>query len=117
MESEALMYLITERLIIRPFKPTDVKDVFEYCRQEDVGPHAGWRPLRSESETAAALCGWISEGCRHAIVLRSGEKVIGHIGINPDSEEGRSDTRELGVAHMMVSKLSFLIWGLRQVFL
>lgn len=98
MGSEPLMYLIADRLIIRPFRHADVKDIFAYCCQEDVGPHAGWKPICSEQETAAALCGWIAEGHRHALELKSAGRVIGHISINPDSEEGRSDTRELGAA-------------------
>jgi ribosomal-protein-alanine N-acetyltransferase len=97
LESE-VMELNTARLIIRPFEMTDLEDVFEYCSQSDVGPLAGWRPMTSMQETASFLHDWIIEGCRHAIVRSDTGKVIGHIAINPDSEEGREDTRELGVA-------------------
>lgn len=33
--------LITERLILRKWKPNDSKDLYEYASSELVGPNAG----------------------------------------------------------------------------
>lgn len=92
------MELKTKRLQIRPFLKSDLYDTYEYCSQEDVGVNAGWPAHQSLEETAAALSAWISAGHKHAIVWRENGKVIGHISVDPDSEEGRADTRELGCA-------------------
>ncbi len=37
-------YLETNRLILREIKRSDAKDLFEYAKQENVGPNAGWEP-------------------------------------------------------------------------
>ena len=36
--------IITDRLIIRPWKLSDSSDLYEYAQSELVGPNAGWRP-------------------------------------------------------------------------
>lgn len=92
------MQLETKRVIIRPFTLSDLLDVNEYCAQPEIGVNAGWCAHESVEETAGILNGWILDGYKHAIVLKQNGKVIGHIGIDPDSEENRCDTRELGCA-------------------
>lgn len=92
------MELTTERLIIRLFRPEDVNDVHEYCSQSGVGENAGWPAHQSIQQTSQILIGWINSGYKHAIIWRGNGKVIGHIAIDPDSEENRTDTRELGCA-------------------
>lgn len=73
-------------------------NVNEYCAQPGVGANAGWRAHGSVEETAGILSGWILDGYKHAIVMKENGKVIGHIAVDPDSEESRCDTRELGCA-------------------
>lgn len=92
------MKLKTNRLLIRPFLLQDLYDMHEYCAQDGVGENAGWAAHKSLEESSEVLDNWISGGCKHAIVLLENRKVIGHISIDPDSEEGRLDTRELGCA-------------------
>ena len=41
---------------------------------------------------------WVLQGRKLAIVWHESVKVIGHISIDEDSEEGREDTREFGCA-------------------
>ena len=36
--------IITKRLILRPIITDDVYDVFEYSKEPNVGPNAGWKP-------------------------------------------------------------------------
>ncbi len=90
------MQIDTERLQIGTFRENDLNDMHEYCSQEEVSTNAGWAPHTSIQESALILSMWIKEGYRHAIVLKESGKVIGHIAVYPDSEEGRSDTLELG---------------------
>ena len=41
----------TERLLLRHIIEEDTQDTFEYCRNSDVGPHAGWKPHADLAET------------------------------------------------------------------
>lgn len=36
----------TERLILRPFKQTDLEDFYEYASVEGVGEMAGWNIMK-----------------------------------------------------------------------
>lgn len=36
------MILETERLILRPFEDTDAESLYEYAKNPEVGPIAGW---------------------------------------------------------------------------
>lgn len=92
------MRLTTKRLLIRPFLESDLNDVHEYCAAKGVGVNAGWKAHASVGESAEILRTWIAAGQKHAVVLLESGKVIGHISVDPDSEEGRADTRELGCA-------------------
>lgn len=92
------MELKTERLLIRPFVLSDLHDMHEYCTQKEVAENAGWAAHQSVEESADILHSWISGGSKYAIMLLENNKVVGHIAIDPDSEEGRADTRELGCA-------------------
>ena len=38
------MVLITERLILRPWEDGDAADLYQYAKDERVGPMAGWAP-------------------------------------------------------------------------
>ena len=92
------MELRTQRLQIRLFSQRDLCDMHAYCAQKGVGENAGWAAHQSLAESAEVLAGWVSEGRKHAIVWRKTGRVIGHISVDPDSEENRPDTRELGCA-------------------
>jgi len=41
------MVLSTERLILRPWKETDAGSLYEYAKNPEVGPAAGWPPHKS----------------------------------------------------------------------
>ena len=43
--------LKTERLILRKWKMTDAESLFEYAKDPDVGPIAGWPPHKSVEES------------------------------------------------------------------
>lgn len=88
----------TERIELRNFRIQDIDDVFAYCSQDGVGENAGWAKHQSVDESRRILRKWIANENMLAIVYRPTLQVIGHVGIYPDSEEGRNDTRELGFA-------------------
>ena len=41
--------ILTERLLLREWKETDYKDLYEYAGL--VGPNAGWKPHKDEKES------------------------------------------------------------------
>ena len=45
------MVLQTERLILRPWKETDAESLYEYAKDPDVGPIAGWPPHKNLEES------------------------------------------------------------------
>ena len=47
--------LETERLILRGWKPQDVNDLYEYAKDPNVGPIAGWAPHTSMEASMAVL--------------------------------------------------------------
>ena len=43
--------LETERLILRRWKDSDAEDLYQYAKDPDVGPIAGWPPHQSIDES------------------------------------------------------------------
>ena len=39
--------LETERLLLRPFRETDLQELFECCQNPNLGNNAGWEPHKS----------------------------------------------------------------------
>ena len=74
--------LETERLILRPWRETDSKDLYEYAKSELVGPNAGWAPHKNEEESKAIINMFIENEDTYAVVLKSENKVIGGIGLH-----------------------------------
>ena len=90
------MDITTERLIIRPLAESDAEDIFAYASDARVMESAGRKAFDSLAETRETVREWVEEEERYALVLRETGRVIGHIAVEPDSEEEREDTRELG---------------------
>ena len=40
----------TERLVLRRWRPEDAESLFEYAKDPEVGPPAGWPPHKSIEE-------------------------------------------------------------------
>jgi len=91
--------LETERLILRPWKESDYKDLFEYASNSLVGPNAGWKPHKNEEESKEIITMFIENKEVYAIELKSEGKVIGGIGMHkriPDEELEHLNQREIG---------------------
>ena len=48
------MILHTERLILRPWTEDDAESLYEYAKDPEVGPIAGWPPHKSVGESKGA---------------------------------------------------------------
>ena len=73
--------LETERLILRPWKLDDLDDFFEYAKNPDVGPRAGWLPHENKEKSLEILNKFIEEKKTFAIVYKENNKVIGSLGL------------------------------------
>lgn len=71
----------TERLILRPFRKTDLDDFYEYASREGVGEMAGWRHHESKDKSQEILDRFIDEDKTFALCLKENGKVIGSLGV------------------------------------
>jgi len=86
----------TKRLILRPFKMSDAKDVYDYAKRDDVGPFAGWKPHKNLNETKDIVKGFIEKDEVYALELKDNHKVIGSLGIHYTSIGDLDNIYELG---------------------
>jgi len=77
--------LKTDRLILRPWKKSDLDDLYEYSSVPGVGEMAGWPRHQSKEESAEILRRFIDKGDGYAMVLKENKKVIGSLGIHDGS--------------------------------
>lgn len=89
--------LDTNRIYLRNFCQQDINDMYEFCSQPEI-EMVGWGVHKNIEETKKVLEQWMANENIFAIVYKNTKKVIGYIAVHEDSEEGRSDTKELGFA-------------------
>ena len=71
----------TKRLILRPFRQSDLCDFNEYASVPGVGEMAGWKHHETIEKTQKVLDMFIKEDKTFAIVFKKNNKVIGSIGV------------------------------------
>ena len=87
----------TNRLVLRLFSESDAPDVFESCKNPNLGNNAGWKPLETIEETIDVLNTiFIGKEGVWAIVSKETQQVIGSIGIIPDPKRENPHARMLG---------------------
>lgn len=77
--------LQTERLILRPWRESDLQDFYAYASVDGVGQMAGWTPHKNIEESKRILDRFIAG--KHIFALEHQGKVIGSLGIKEYSEE------------------------------
>lgn len=75
------MILNTERLILRPWRETDAKDLYRWAKDERVGLIAGWPPHKSVEESAEIIRTVFSQEGVYAVALKDDNIAIGCIGL------------------------------------
>lgn len=93
------MRLTTERLVLRPWKGTDAESLYEYAKDPDVGPIAGW-PVHQNIEESREVIKNVFRGKEcYAVCEKGTDRAIGAIELklngNTDMTE-RDDECELG---------------------
>ena len=72
----------TDRLRLRPWRETDLRDYHAYASVPGVGEMAGWTHHKSMEETKAALKVMIARRNVFALVLKETNKPIGSLGFH-----------------------------------
>ena len=92
------MILETKRLILRPWRESDAQSLYEYAKDPEIGPPAGWPPHTDVESSRIIIRNVLSVPETYAVCLKDG-KAIGSIGLklkgNTDMTE-RDDECELG---------------------
>lgn len=93
------MVLFTERLILRPWTEKDSGSLYEYAKDPDVGPIAGWCPHKNIEESLEIIKNIFSREQCYAICEKNNNVAIGAIALkfNEDTDLiEREDECELG---------------------
>lgn len=93
------MTLITERLLLRPWAESDAESLYEYARDPDVGPIAGWPPHKSVEESREIIRTVFSGAETYAICERENGIAIGAVALKMGDQTDitdREDECELG---------------------
>lgn len=88
--------LETERLILRPFKTTDLDDFYEYCSMKTVGPNAGWVVHENKFLSLKIIESFIEKGDVLAVHHKADNKVIGSIGLHEKKDALNQTYYEIG---------------------
>ena len=88
--------LETDRLILRTWERRDAPDLYEYARNPNVGPAAGWKPHESVGESKAIIDEIFRANTTWAIESKETGRVIGSVGLEPDKIRTNINSRELG---------------------
>ena len=90
------MILQTKRLILRPWREDDAEDLYQYARDPEVGPPAGWLPHTSVENSRDIIRTVLSEPETYAVCLKENGKPIGSVGLHRNDLACRDDEYELG---------------------
>lgn len=71
----------TQRLHFRPWTPEDAEELYQYAKDPDVGPSAGWPPHTSVENSREIIRDVLSAKGTYAVVLKQTGLPIGSIGI------------------------------------
>ena len=75
------MEFTTERLILRPWQKSDAESLFEYAKNPNIGPIAGWPPHTIVENSLEIIRTVLSAPETYAICLKQDNRAIGSIGL------------------------------------
>lgn len=91
--------LETKRLILRSWEDGDAEDLYEYAKNPDVGPIAGWPAHQSPEESRDVIKNVLNGREAYAVCLKTDGKAIGAIELKLNGHTDlteRDDECELG---------------------
>ena len=90
--------LETKRLILRPWRESDAESLYEYAKDPEVGPPAGWPPHTDVENSREIIRSVLSAPETYAVCLKDG-RAIGSVGLKCKGSTDmtdRDDECELG---------------------
>jgi len=91
------MILETERLLLRPWRDEDAEDLYEYARDPQVGPSAGWMPHVDVEDSRNIIRTVLSAEGTCAVTIKAlGDKGVGSAGVFPSDAEEAKGEPEIG---------------------
>lgn len=75
------MVFETERLVLRPWEESDAESLYEYAKDPEVGPIAGWPVHTSVEESKNIIREVLSAEGTYAVCLKEDRKAIGSVGL------------------------------------
>lgn len=91
--------LETERLILRKWTEEDAESLFEYAKDQEIGPAAGWPPHKSVEESRAVIKNVFDGAECYAICEKENNIAIGAVELKLNGHTNitkRDDECELG---------------------
>ena len=95
----------TKRLVLRKWTEADAESLYEYAKDSEVGPIAGWPPHKSVEESLDVIRNVFNGPECYAICEKENGKAIGAIELKLKGHTDmtdREDECELGYWHHMV---------------
>lgn len=90
------MVLETDRLVLRPWKESDAESLYEYAKNPEVGPSAGW-PAHKSVEESLEVIRYVFNGPEcYAICEKGSDKAIGAVELKLNGRTESADECELG---------------------
>lgn len=83
--------LKTERLILRPWIESDAESLFEYAKEMEVGPIAGWPPHKSKEESLFVIQNVLNGAECYAICEKENNIAIGSVELKLNGHNDMSD--------------------------
>lgn len=93
------MVLNTERLMLRKWTEADAESLFEYAKDPEVGPIAGWPPHKNKDESLNVIKNVFNGAECYAICEKGNNEAIGAIELKLNGSTDmtdRDDECELG---------------------
>ena len=103
--------IVTNRLILRSFKESDLEDFYNYASVKGVGEMAGWKHHKNIHESAEILDMFINEDKTFAICLKENGKVIGSLGVEKYGLESKLTEFDGYIGREVGFVLSKEYWG------
>ncbi len=73
--------LRTERLVLRPWRETDAESLYEYARNPNIGPIAGWPVHTGVENSREIIRNILSAEGTYAIAIKPDDRAVGSIGL------------------------------------
>ena len=88
--------LETDRLTLRMWAKKDAPALFEYARDPDVGPNAGWKPHDNVGESRLIIDQLFRRNMTWAIIEKEMGTIVGSIGLEEDRYRPNISSKEMG---------------------